>query len=114
MIVQEKMKEFNFFLGSYALLVFYFALRLELPLICMHLISSLYPVEKDENRRNISSLNTKFANIAVFLPGIVRQSNRLVSYWKLSVCIRSVSGVHVRSLCRQRPQQTIKEVDDRA
>lgn len=48
------------------------------------------------------------------LPGILRQSDRLVPYWKLSVCIRSVSGVHVRSLCRQRPQQTIKEIDDRA
>ena len=80
----------------------------------MHLISSLYLVEKDENWRNISSLNTNFANIAVFLPGILRKSNRLVSYWKLSVCIWSVSGVHARTLCRQRPQQTIKKIDDRA
>lgn len=47
------------------------------------------------------------------LPGILRQGDRLVSNWKLSVCIWSVSGVHVRSLCRERPQQTIKEIDDR-
>ena len=103
----------KFFPGIISLLVFYFASRVELSLICIYYISRR---KKKENFRNISSSNTKFAKLAVFaiLPGILRQSDRLVPYWKLSVCIRSVSGVHVRSLCRQRPQQTIKEIDDRA
>lgn len=44
--------------------------------------------------------------IAVFAvsPGILREGNRLVPYWKLFVCIQCASGVHVRSLRRERPQ----------